>query len=359
MTITKDDLRAAVAAGVLDEAQAARMLTLAEARLGHRQHMNDDDEPFEFFKGFSEIFVSVGLILLIAGAVALAAIMGAGLLIPAIVAATCWAMALYFTKRRRMSLPSIVLASGFAIGIAGITGTAFLDVRDAFNDLAGETILAGSIGMVAMAAYYRAFRVPFAMFIFGLFGLSIVFTITGALTPDAASRGFGNSIDQLFDLRRSSGLAFGTLIFGLLAFVGAMWFDTRDPHRLGRTAASGFWLHLLAAPALVNTIALTFLNVGGSTGYLLTAAALVVIAIFALIIDRRSFLTAGMIYLGTIVAWAMRAGDGELSWPLLLLVLGGLVTALGTFWTPLRAGLMRALPNFPGKTRLPPYSDAL
>jgi len=65
-----------------------------------------------------------------------------------------------------------------------------------------------------------------------------------------------------------------------------------------------------------------------------------------------------MIYLGIVLVWAMGAGGREVSWPLLLLVLGGLITALGTFWTPMRARLMRALPDFPGKSRLPPYAES-
>ena len=358
MTVTPDDIRAAVAAGILDEAQAARMQALAESRAGHRQGMGDEDEPFEFFKGFAEIFVSVGLVLLIAATLGFAAILGAGLMLPAVLAAASWGLATYFTRKRRMSLPSIVLASGFALGVLGVAGTATFDMGDLFDGVVSDTVFAGGVGMAAMAVYYRSFRVPFAMFLLGLFGLWTVLTVTGALSPPAPGGGLSATLDQTFDLRRSTGLAFGTLVFGLAAFAGAMWFDLRDPHRLGRTAAAGFWLHLLAAPALVNTVALTFLNLGGSGGYLLTAAAIAVIAAFALVIDRRSFLTAGMIYLGTVIAWAMRAGTGELSWPMLLLVLGGLITALGTFWTPLRARLMRALPDFPGKSRLPPYQEA-
>lgn len=355
MTVLPDDLRAAVAAGIITEAQAAEVQALAEARAGRRV-AGADDEPFEFFRGFAEIFVSTGLVLMIVGVLGLAAIAGGWFALPLVLAATCWVMAHYFTLRRRMSLPSIVLTTGFALGIMGATGTRLLEVGDVFDGIAGDTVAGGLIGMAAMAAWYRVFRVPFAMFVLGLFGLSVVLALTGS--GGQAGGGFGGLIDRLFDLRNASGRAAGTLVFGLLAFAGAMWFDLRDPHRLGRTAAAGFWLHLLAAPALVNTVALTFLNLGGTAGYLLTAAALAAIAALALLIDRRSFLTAGMVYLGTVIAWAMRAGGNEVSWPVLVLVLGGLVTALGTFWTPLRAALMRALPDFPLKGRLPPYSEA-
>ena len=41
-----------------------------------------------------------------------------------------------------------------------------------------------------------------------------------------------------------------------------------------------------------------------------------------------------------------------------ILILGATITALGTWWVPLRAAVMRALPAFPGKTSLPPYASA-
>ena len=33
------------------------------------------------------------------------------------------------------------------------------------------------------------------------------------------------------------------------------------------------------------------------------------------------------------------------------------ITAIGTWWVQLRAGVMRVLPDFPGKSRLPPYGS--
>lgn len=59
--IAQDDLRAAVAAGVLTEAQAASLLVLAQDRAGQRAALPAEDEPFELFRGFAEVFVAVGL----------------------------------------------------------------------------------------------------------------------------------------------------------------------------------------------------------------------------------------------------------------------------------------------------------
>ena len=45
----------------------ASIAALAHDRAGRREALPREDEPFEFFRGFSEIFVSVGLIILLSG----------------------------------------------------------------------------------------------------------------------------------------------------------------------------------------------------------------------------------------------------------------------------------------------------
>ena len=62
--LSTDDMRSAVQAGIVTEAQAATLIAHAQARMGYRNAMLADEEPFEFFKGFAEIFVTIGLGLL-------------------------------------------------------------------------------------------------------------------------------------------------------------------------------------------------------------------------------------------------------------------------------------------------------
>jgi hypothetical protein len=348
---TRDDLRAGVAAGVLSEAQAARLLTIAEAREGVRA--SGEDEPFELFRGFAEVFVSVGLVLLLTGLFAMTGLVANPLVVVISAMLLCAALAAYFTLVRRMVLPSVVLVSGFAG--AAMLFSVFL-VRMIYGDGASSTALGlsgGAIVGLALVIWYRIFRVPFTMFLLGLTGLVMVFVLTQGIVPTAE----WTRLADIFDLREGSGLAVGTLIFGLLAFLVAMGFDMRDPHRLGRRAASGFWLHLMAAPALVNTVALTFWNMQSLLGYSLLALSLLVITLLALVIDRRSYLTAGIGTLAVPLSLVLKSGDGDYSWIGIVLSLGLFVTALGAFWTQVRASLMRVLPGFPGKHRLPPYSE--
>jgi hypothetical protein len=359
-TFGPDDLRASVAAGILTEAQAASVTALAQDRAGKRLAMPAEDEPFEFFRGFSEIFVSIGLIILLSGISAFLVTFGGFAVLavlPLICAAIAWWWAGYFTLKRRMNLPSMVLASAFG---GGIYLSAITLLASADRPLRLAVVASFLLAALGMALWYRKFRLPFSAFILGSFVLGAVYTMTASVAALAElTIGDLSGLGGFFDLRNSPQFALATLIFGVATFLVAMWFDTRDPHRLGRHAATAFWLHMLAAPALVNTVALTLYNVGGTAGIISLAVSLTIIAALALIIDRRSFLTAAIGYIALVISWIVQGRDGDFgTWTMILIVLGALITALGTWWVPLRSALMRALPDFPGKRRLPPYGMA-
>lgn len=350
--MTPEDLRAAVAAGILTEAQAASLTALANDRSGKRAALPAEDEPFEFFRGFSEIFISIGLVILLSGVSALLTVFGGFALltlVPLASAAIAWWWAGYFTLKRRMTLPSMVLATAFGIGLVIF---AFTVLARAGLDERMVAILGFLLSALGMMAWYRRFRLPFSAFLTGGFLLGATYSITASATNLAGMMG-SDGYQALFDLGESPAFATATLLFGIGAFLVGMWFDTRDPHRLGRHAATAFWCHLLAAPALVNTVAVTLLN-GGGVGLL--AIALLLITVLALVIDRRSFLTAAIAYIAIVIGWVMGEAGGT-GWIFILITLGALITGIGTWWVQLRAWVMRVLPDFPGKSRLPPYGS--
>ncbi|MFD1880506.1 hypothetical protein [Paracoccus pacificus] len=359
ITILPDDLRAAVAAGRLTEAQAASLTALAQERLSVRQSMSADEEPFELFRGFAEVFISVGLVVLLVGVAGVSVVLQNPTMIFLACIAACVLLAMYFTRVRRMVLPSIVLVCGYAAAIAGLIGW-FMVQRAGTRLMEGATLRPDQEMLMTLAAvgvglliWYRVFRVPFTVFLIGLVGLGIVIVISLRLTglPFAEWQ-------SLFNLQNGSGLAIGTLVFGILALIAGTWFDTRDPHRVGRASAAGFWLHLLAAPAIVNTLGQTAMNSDGTARYIYMVVSLVAITLLALVLDRRSFLTAAIGYFAWLI-WMLTRQNGEgLDLPVVFILIGSAVTALGAGWTPMRSAVMRALPDFPGKDRLPPYRTA-
>jgi hypothetical protein len=350
--MTPQDVRAAVAAGILTEAQAASLSALASDRAGRRAALPSEDEPFEFFRGFSEIFISIGLIILLSGVTVLLIVFGGFAvltLVPLTSAGIAWWWAGYFTLKRRMTLPSMVLATAYGAGVM-LFVFSLLGQIDVDDRLTG--ILGFSFAAAGMLLWFRHFHLPFAAFLTGAFVLGAIYAMT-ASASNVAGLFLAGGYDSLFDLNESPAFATATLVFGIGAFLVGMWFDTRDPHRLGRHAATAFWCHLMAAPALVNTVALTLLN---GSGIGLLSLALAAITVLALVIDRRSFLTAAIVYIAIVIGWLMGEGSGT-SWIFVLLLLGAFITAIGTWWVQLRAWVMGVLPDFPGKSRLPPYGS--
>lgn len=361
--LSPDDLRRAVASGVIDEETAARLQAFSGSLESARSEIAVEDEPFEFFRGFGEIFIAVGLILLLGALQAFSMLISLGdgpmsFAVQAIGAGASWILAVHFTAQRRTVLPSIVLAVGYSYFV----GMAVSGLFDAVTDIdengsvGGLTLPLRFAAMAGlMALYYRVFRLPFALMPLALFALSAILTAI-AVTVGITARNFDVPV-KAFDLLNAPALAIGILCFGLATFALAMRFDMRDPHRVSRYAACAFWLHVVAAPAIVNTICLTLYNLGGPVGYLSAVVAFLAVAMLAVAIDRRSFLLSGALYFGLGVGYALEAvgGDGTMSTIVTVGLIGACITALGAYWTRIRAYLMTRLPAFPGKARLPPY----
>jgi len=348
--IGRDDLKAAVGAGIVTEAQAASLAGLADSRRGARIDLAIGDEPFELFKGFNEIFIVVGLLILSFGWASFVGIAYASqisnpqqfaLLYGGAGTAALWLLSEYFVRRRRMVAPAIALSILFAIN-AALAMTAyfaqpFMVAQADYSSLPWPF----AVGTFTLVIYWFRFRVPFAMAMIAV-GCFIV-----AILMAATSQGTPQSPSDLFLLSAGGPFAWITLLLGLAVFAVAMMFDMSDPHRVTRRAANGFWLHVVAAPALVNTIALTLLDRDANWALF---GVMMVFAVVAIIIDRRSFLIAAI---GYILALASTVFDGD-SAAMTVLLLGVILLLLGAFWEKIRARLLRLLPRFVPLHRLPP-----
>ena len=347
--IDRDDLRAATAAGVISEAQAASLAALADSRRGAREGLAAGDEPFELFRGFNEIFVVVGLLILSSGWVGVVTLLvgvgerGNGALVGLLTAALIWALSEYFVIRRRMVAPAIALSIMFAITALLSFGIwfaqPFMVAQSDFSSLPWPAVCA----TLAVMVYWARFRVPFALAIVavGVFANGILLA--------AIVRGTPASWVELFKLSADGPFAWVTLVLGIAVFAVAMRFDMSDPHRVTRRSANGFWLHVIAAPALVNTVALSLLDRGGAADLFLLAI-LGLFALVAIVIDRRSFLIAAIGYIVTLSLTVFRGESAALP----ILMLGVVLLILGAFWAPIRATLLRPLAGVLPLDRLPP-----
>jgi len=252
-----------------------------------------------------------------------------------------WLLSEYFIRKRRMVGPAIVLSILFAAN-AAVTLTAyfaqpFMVAQEDYASLPWPFALS----TIAVLIFWFRFRVPFAMAMIAV-GLFIVTMLRAATT-----QGIPKSPSDLFLLSAGGPFAWITLLLGLVVFGAAMAFDMSDPHRVTRRSTNGFWLHVVAAPALVNTLALTLLESDANWALL---GVMVIFAAVAIVIDRRSFLIAAIGYI-VALASAVFEGDGA---ALTVLILGITLLLLGAFWEKIRARLLRLMPRFVPLHRLPP-----
>jgi MFS family permease len=347
---SQQELDDAIASGAITPESADALRAFVE---GQRTVAIPDEEQFRLITGFNDIFVSIAAAILLfavgwigqwVGQNAGLAIDGDGpsFLAPAFVAVTSWALALFFTARRRMALPSILLLLAFVGGVLAMTGFALaLGLGEAAldnNPQLGGVVAAISAAVAGLGAWlhWRRFRVPITV----AAGAASVAGIAVGLLVAA----LGQNAEQAKNLILGFVLALGVGVF-----LFAMWWDSSDRARLTRRADVAFWLHLLAAPMIVHPVfTLLGLNDGNATigEGVVVILLYVAIGIAALAIDRRALLVSALAY----VLFAMQQmfqqfGAVELNIALTALVIGSALLLLSAFWHQARRAIVQPLPE--------------
>ena len=331
------DLQSAVAAGVLPREAAD---ALRAHSLGLRSAPVADEEHFRLIAGFNDIFVTIAAALLLFAAASIGDAIAPGVA-GALVAAAAWGMAEFFTRQRRMALPSIVLLLAFVGGVAAIPINILAETSADPSDRTGALIGAG-IGLLAAGAawvHWRRFMVPITVAA-GAAGIAAtaIALVVAAVMPMV---GHGDAENILIPL---------VFVAGLGVFAVAMRWDMSDRARETRRSDVAFWLHLLAAPMIAHPL-FHWLGVTGGEA-ISPASAIGVLAIYvlmglvALAIDRRALLVSALAYVLAAMTWLFREfGMVELNVAITGLVIGSALLCLSAFWSPIRAAVMNMLPG--------------
>jgi hypothetical protein len=343
--IASEILAKGVERGIITAEQAERLRALENAGEPPELPASPDDEQLRFIGGFSDIFVTIGLAMFL-GAIGFFATRAAGGLGASIaIAAAAWLLAEFFTRIRRMALPSIVLLVVFACAVffaashaidAGTTGFSdhglgrLLDIY-----ISRPNIVAGAafVTVLLVALHYWRFRVPITIAAGCAALTATVLSLFYGLAPNLPSIAYNAAI----------------LICGLAVFALAMQFDMADLERRTRRTDVAFWLHLLAAPLIVHSVTRGLVT---QASKLDQGTAVLILALFlalsfvAILIDRRAMLVSGLSYAG-VAFWALirQSGISDMTIPLTVLVLGAFVLLLSAGWRPLRAGILGIVPS--------------
>ncbi len=136
---------------------------------------------------------------------------------------------------------------------------------------------------------------------------------------------------------------------GVLVFLLALRWDSRDRQRQTRQSDVAFWLHLLAAPLLVHPIFVTLADSDfdvSLTQALITLVLYLVLSAMSLILDRRALMVSALSYVIYVFGALLTSfGVVNLGAAIIGLVIGFGLLLLSVFWHPLRVQLMRVVPE--------------
>ncbi|MEL7197624.1 MAG: hypothetical protein AAGL10_04840 [Pseudomonadota bacterium] len=359
---SEDDINSAVSAGALS-AEAAESF---RAYMSQRRALpRSSEENFRLINSFNDIFVAIGIVILLlaVGAIgqAIAGIFAPeplylnsldmetyqsdrdfsqsmqAMLAGLFVAITAWPLAEFFTRKRRMALPSIILLLAFVGGFFATVFGAGAALGFAGKDELGAIVVIAAGLAAAMAGYvhWKRFEVPIT--VAAAVGVTVISGLLALL-----------GIAQM-EVDDPPALA-AVLIAGLVIFALAMRWDISDRDRITRRSDVAFWLHLLAAPMIAHPI-FALLGVTGNS-VLGVSAAIGVLAVYvafglvALAIDRRALLVSALAYVLFALGFLFeRFGAVELTFALTALVIGSALLSLSAFWQPIRRNVVEMLPQ--------------
>lgn len=326
--LSASDLDAAVAQGLIDAKLAAKLGVFARARA--TAAAAPDEESFRLLTGFNDIFVTIGLALFL-GALGWLISQANMWLAQGVISVAAWLLAEVFTRKRHMALPSIALLATFVASLYWLVAVAGASIFTDGGKSPAAFIAAGLVAAAGAALHWRRFHVP----------------ITVAAGVAALAATFIAVLSIPFPEILSDHPVAVFLPIGLIAFALAMHFDISDRERHTRRTDIAFWLHLVAAPAIVHPVVWNMVHVSNMvrTDALIILVIFLILALVALIADRRALLVSSLSYLiyagGTLIAstaWESSA------YAMAVLAVGAVVLLLSIAWRPLRAGLLSLMP---------------
>ena len=381
--------------GMIRAEQVGPLLAFLEKKPDEREKNTsrpqfDDDEKIQFIGGFNDIFVAIGVLLLVSSSLIFGASFyifnlgsektGLSVLFLLVNIAACCILNELFARQKFLPLASSCLSICFTIFTLFFLISLFgfnlvplllfgliLESQSVLWIVLAVMIAAGLV-YLHFTRYHTAINpalmvccivIPFTIMtslgnilsnLLGSFFTPIRNAILGAYTR---SNVYVPLIPEAY-ITMFTGTA------GIITLFIALYFDGKDPLRKTKNADIAFWLHLLAAPLIVHsffrafgffeTFSLLHQPVVAQASNLTISAILAMFALFgtiAIIIDRRAMLVSGLSYCGyaiyaTVEPVATGGSMGATGATLLFLGLG--VVILGFGWRPIRKMLMHIVP---------------
>jgi hypothetical protein len=306
-----------------------------------------DTETPRFIRGFHDVLITIGIVIALAGLWGLVTIFA---VIPAIIV-----LSEILVRRQRLALPAVALTIALSCATFSLARVWWPGGITVFSSGIGTTGLT-AISCAAFGLYYLRYRVPLslALCIASAFAMVLSIVLRGLVWASG---------DELLLVNHPAIVSWISIASAVALFATSLRFDLSDVKRVTTRSDIAFWLHMGAAPALLYSIVSLSLFNGGLTELAQTVSiktplvvcTVAVLMLIGLIIDRRAFVTSGLLSLGFAIYGIFQQGHWAMDTYVFatLLVIGVIVLVIGTGWMPLRRRVVNALPAALAR-RLPP-----
>ncbi|MDH5426087.1 MAG: hypothetical protein OEY29_13955 [Gammaproteobacteria bacterium] len=305
--ISKAILQKAAQQKIIDAAQVDALYQfIHQQALSQKSDQGPDqnNEPLKFIRSFGDVFITLGIILIVM-AITMAELTGYYYLLPL---AGFIALAEWLVRLRRLALPGIAILISILLFVNKLVPFGYgHDVIIALAVLSGSSLL-----------FYLRYKMPFSLFplMAALVAMPVAQTGLGVLTNPALFVGFG-----------------------LIIFIIAFWFDAQDTKRISHLSDSAFWLYLLASPLIVHGVMISvFLSrhewVQSLNKEILMIVFFTIFFLVSLLIDRRAMLISTQLYIIYALTQLLQSGLDN-SQHVMLYTLTGLglfVIYFGSYW---------------------------
>ena len=263
------------------------------------------EEPLRFVRSFGDIYITLGVIFLML-AVHLTEVSGVYFFIPAVGFVL---LAEWLVRVRQLVLPGmVILLSILYFVYRGITQGSDTTALFGLSIVAGTSIL-----------FYLRYKMPFSHLPLAASLVAIFIIMLGS------------------DAHKEPAVY---AVTGLIVFMVAMWFDSRDTKRVSHLSDSAFWLHLLGAPLLVHGVMISLMSISADSWKDIVPPELVIFCVFAvffliaMLVDRRAILVSTQLYMiytiGIIIAKNVSGAGNVLMFGLLTVAM--FIIYFGAYW---------------------------
>jgi hypothetical protein len=262
--MNKKLLENAVKQGIISTEQAVSLFDFFEKEKAKASLTENTGEQLKFMRSFGDIFIALGVVLLAFTSSQLAV----NTIYQFITIVAFFLISEWLVGYKRLVLPGITILLSILYFVNEV-----VDATSGVHESLDVFLM-----ITAALLFYFRYKMPFSLYPVAVGCIYLSIELLGI-----------NVIEHPYIF----------ILLGLVVFIVAMWYDSRDTQRVTSLSDNGFWLHLLAAPLIVHGVMVSLFLSNNNSLQSNSLSILLLFTLFffiALFVDRRAILVSSFAY---------------------------------------------------------------